>query len=144
MILYVLQALIRAQALQVLRELIKWEKNRFETYAELTILNVIQAHKDSNKEVINSASLIVQRYRNSKFSTEIQILHIAIFHSCEVASVLVTTIDIEINVYGHYIQRTILHLKPATPERTNTLNIIMKQVTSKSLKHLKQAPVCEN
>jgi len=48
-------ALIRAQALQVLRELIKWEKNRFETYAELTILNVIQAHRDSNKEVFRAA-----------------------------------------------------------------------------------------
>lgn len=51
-----LQALIRAQALQVLRELIKWEKDRFDNYAELTILNVLQAHKDSNKEVCRSCS----------------------------------------------------------------------------------------
>ncbi|XP_067933502.1 CLIP-associating protein 1-A-like [Watersipora subatra] len=48
-------ALIRAQALQVLRELIKWETGRFDHYAELTILNVIQAHKDSNKEVFRAA-----------------------------------------------------------------------------------------
>lgn len=45
------QAVIRAQALQALRELIKFEKHRFDHYAELTILKVIEAHKDPDKEV---------------------------------------------------------------------------------------------
>lgn len=59
------QAHTRAQALQVLRELVKWEKHRFDHYAELTILKVMEAHKDPNKDVSISTLCSVVRCRSA-------------------------------------------------------------------------------
>ena len=42
---------IRALALRVLREILRHLPERFKEYAELTILKILEAHKDPIKEV---------------------------------------------------------------------------------------------
>jgi len=39
-------------ALRVLREMVRCEPERFHSYAELTILKLLEAHKDDVKEVV--------------------------------------------------------------------------------------------
>jgi len=39
-------------ALRVLREMVRCEPERFHSYAELTILKLLEAHKDPVKEVL--------------------------------------------------------------------------------------------
>lgn len=46
---------IRALALRVLREILKNQPSRFKDYTELTILRVLEAHKDTEREVVRSA-----------------------------------------------------------------------------------------
>ncbi|XP_065941445.1 CLIP-associating protein 1 isoform X4 [Magallana gigas] len=46
---------IRALALRVLREILKNQPSRFKDYTELTILRILEAHKDSEREVVRSA-----------------------------------------------------------------------------------------
>lgn len=50
-----LQGHIRALALRVLREILKNQPSRFKDYTELTILRILEAHKDSEREVVRSA-----------------------------------------------------------------------------------------
>jgi len=50
-ILTIVQEDIRAMALRVLREMIRCQPERFHSYAELTILKLLEAHKDPFKEV---------------------------------------------------------------------------------------------
>ena len=45
------QGHIRALALRVLREILRHQPVRFRDYAELTILKILEAHKDPVKEV---------------------------------------------------------------------------------------------
>ena len=47
----VLQDDIRAMALRVLREMVRSRPESFHSYAELTILKLLEAHKDPVKEV---------------------------------------------------------------------------------------------
>lgn len=49
------QGHIRALALRVLREILKNQPSRFKDYTELTILRILEAHKDSEREVVRSA-----------------------------------------------------------------------------------------
>ena len=42
---------IRALSLRVLKEILRHQADRFKDYAELTILKVLEAHKDPVKEV---------------------------------------------------------------------------------------------
>jgi len=42
---------MRAMSLRVLREMVRCEPERFHSYAELTILKLLEAHKDDVKEV---------------------------------------------------------------------------------------------
>ena len=42
---------VRALALRVLREILRNQPTRFKDYAELTILKILESHKDSEKEV---------------------------------------------------------------------------------------------
>ncbi|KAJ8273018.1 hypothetical protein GJAV_G00096450 [Gymnothorax javanicus] len=46
---------IRALALRVLKEILNSQPLRFKNYAELTIMKVLEAHKDSHKEVARAA-----------------------------------------------------------------------------------------
>lgn len=46
---------IRAQALRVLKEVCLCQAARFRHYAELTVLRVLEAHKDTEKEVVRAA-----------------------------------------------------------------------------------------
>ncbi|XP_055995677.1 CLIP-associating protein 1-like isoform X43 [Ostrea edulis] len=46
---------VRALALRVLREILKNQPSRFKDYTELTILRILEAHKDSEREVVRSA-----------------------------------------------------------------------------------------
>ncbi|XP_067686714.1 CLIP-associating protein 1-like isoform X17 [Haliotis asinina] len=46
---------IRALAIKVLREILKKQPDRFKDYSELTILRILEAHKDPAKEVVLSA-----------------------------------------------------------------------------------------
>lgn len=50
-----LQGHIRALALRVLREILKNQPSRFKDYTELTILRILEAHKDAEREVVRSA-----------------------------------------------------------------------------------------
>ena len=50
-----MQGHIRALSLRVLREILRNQPNRFKDYAELTILRVLEAHKDSLRDVVRSA-----------------------------------------------------------------------------------------
>lgn len=51
------QAPVRALALRVLREILRSQPARFQDYAELTILKVLEAHKDPDAEVTRSAEI---------------------------------------------------------------------------------------
>lgn len=42
---------VRALALRVLKEILRHQPTRFKDYAELTILRILEAHKDPVKEV---------------------------------------------------------------------------------------------
>lgn len=44
----------------MLREILRNQPARFKNYAELTIMKTLEAHKDSHKEVSNSAYPVVQ------------------------------------------------------------------------------------
>ncbi|KAJ8386451.1 hypothetical protein AAFF_G00170480 [Aldrovandia affinis] len=46
---------IRAMALRVLKEILSQQPVRFKNYAELTIMKVLEAHKDPQKEVVRAA-----------------------------------------------------------------------------------------
>ncbi|XP_061111089.1 CLIP-associating protein 2 [Conger conger] len=46
---------IKALALRVLKEILNCQPSRFKNYAELTIMKVLEAHKDSHKEVVRAA-----------------------------------------------------------------------------------------
>ena len=46
---------VRALALRVLREILRNEPHRFRDYAELTMLKILEAHKDAEKEVVRAA-----------------------------------------------------------------------------------------
>ncbi|XP_006800353.1 CLIP-associating protein 1-like isoform X5 [Neolamprologus brichardi] len=46
---------IRALALRVLKEILRNQPARFKNYAELTIMKMLEAHKDSHKEVVRAA-----------------------------------------------------------------------------------------
>uniref|UniRef100_A0A914W2I6 TOG domain-containing protein n=1 Tax=Plectus sambesii TaxID=2011161 RepID=A0A914W2I6_9BILA len=46
---------IRSQALRVLKEICLSQAARFRDYAELTVMRVLEAHKDGEKEVVRSA-----------------------------------------------------------------------------------------
>ncbi|XP_078544443.1 CLIP-associating protein 2 isoform X15 [Lissotriton helveticus] len=46
---------IRALALRVLREILRYQPARFKNYAELTIMKTLEAHKDPHKEVVRAA-----------------------------------------------------------------------------------------
>ncbi|KAJ8334822.1 hypothetical protein SKAU_G00404610 [Synaphobranchus kaupii] len=46
---------IRALALRVLKEILNRQPSRFKNYAELTIMKVLEAHKDTHKEVVRAA-----------------------------------------------------------------------------------------
>ncbi|XP_035284695.1 CLIP-associating protein 2 isoform X2 [Anguilla anguilla] len=46
---------IRALALRVLKEILNCQPSRFKNYAELTIMKVLEAHKDAHKEVVRAA-----------------------------------------------------------------------------------------
>ncbi|XP_036394477.1 CLIP-associating protein 2-like isoform X4 [Megalops cyprinoides] len=46
---------IRALALRVLKEILNQQPSRFKNYAELTIMKVLEAHKDPHKEVVRAA-----------------------------------------------------------------------------------------
>ncbi|KAL3837045.1 hypothetical protein ACJMK2_022432 [Sinanodonta woodiana] len=46
---------IRALSLRVLREILRHQARRFQDYAELTSLRILEAHKDPVKEVVRSA-----------------------------------------------------------------------------------------
>ncbi|KAK6182722.1 hypothetical protein SNE40_010342 [Patella caerulea] len=48
-------AMIRAFSLRVLKEILQKESHRFEEYAELTIFRILEAHKDSAKEVVKAS-----------------------------------------------------------------------------------------
>ena len=48
---YVFQVQVRSLALRVLREILRNQSRRFEEYAELTMLRILEAHKDPAKEV---------------------------------------------------------------------------------------------
>nr|XP_057906740.1 CLIP-associating protein 1-B-like isoform X2 [Doryrhamphus excisus] len=47
--------MIRALALRVLKEILRNQPARFKNYAELTIMKMLEAHKDSHKEVVRAA-----------------------------------------------------------------------------------------
>ncbi|XP_071943448.1 CLIP-associating protein 1-B-like isoform X10 [Antedon mediterranea] len=49
------EATIRALALRVLREILRNQPDRFKDYVELTILKILEAHKDSQTEVVRAA-----------------------------------------------------------------------------------------
>ena len=49
------QGHIRALALRVLREILRHQPERFRGYAELTIIKILEAHKDPEKDVIRAA-----------------------------------------------------------------------------------------
>ncbi|XP_033111967.1 CLIP-associating protein 1-like isoform X12 [Anneissia japonica] len=49
------EASIRALALRVLREILRNQPDRFKDYVELTILKILEAHKDSQTEVVRAA-----------------------------------------------------------------------------------------
>ncbi|XP_053408709.1 CLIP-associating protein 1-like isoform X4 [Mercenaria mercenaria] len=46
---------VRSLALRVLREILRNQSQRFEEYAELTMLRILEAHKDPAKEVVRAA-----------------------------------------------------------------------------------------
>ncbi|XP_030829292.1 CLIP-associating protein 1-A isoform X5 [Strongylocentrotus purpuratus] len=46
---------IRAMALRVLREILRNQPDRFKDYAELTILKILEAHRDPHSEVVRQA-----------------------------------------------------------------------------------------
>ncbi|XP_048882193.1 CLIP-associating protein 2-like [Brienomyrus brachyistius] len=46
---------IRTLALRVLKEILNQQPSRFKNYAELTIMKVLEAHKDPHKEVVRAA-----------------------------------------------------------------------------------------
>nr|XP_054751295.1 CLIP-associating protein 1-A-like isoform X3 [Lytechinus pictus] len=46
---------IRAMALRVLREILRNQPGRFKDYAELTILKILEAHRDPHSEVVRQA-----------------------------------------------------------------------------------------
>lgn len=46
---------IRSLALRVLREILRNQSQRFEEYAELTMLRILEAHRDPAKEVVRAA-----------------------------------------------------------------------------------------
>ncbi|XP_061898032.1 CLIP-associating protein 1-B-like isoform X5 [Entelurus aequoreus] len=47
--------MIRALALRVLKEILRNQPGRFKNYAELTIMKMLEGHKDSHKEVVRAA-----------------------------------------------------------------------------------------
>ncbi|XP_061635652.1 CLIP-associating protein 1-A-like isoform X6 [Phyllopteryx taeniolatus] len=47
--------MIRALALRILKEILRNQPSRFKNYAELTIMKTLEAHKDSQKEVVRAA-----------------------------------------------------------------------------------------
>lgn len=63
-VFYVLQAHIRALALRVLREMLRSQAERFRGYLELTTLKVLEAHRDTEKEVNNNQAQIVCESNN--------------------------------------------------------------------------------
>lgn len=64
MMFYVLQAHIRALALRVLREMLRSQAERFRGYLELTTLKVLEAHRDTEKEVNNNQAQILCESNN--------------------------------------------------------------------------------
>lgn len=46
---------VRSLALRVLREILRNQSQRFKEYAELTMLRILEAHKDPSKEVVRAA-----------------------------------------------------------------------------------------
>ena len=52
------QLQVRSLALRVLREILRNQSQRFQQYAELTMLRILEAHKDPAKEV----SLLIFSY----------------------------------------------------------------------------------
>ena len=51
MVVFFCQMQIRSLALRVLREILRNQSERFKEYAELTLLKILDAHKDPQKEV---------------------------------------------------------------------------------------------
>ncbi|KAL5010946.1 hypothetical protein ScPMuIL_013251 [Solemya velum] len=49
------QSSIRSAALRTLREILRKEPSRFREYSELTILRILEAHKDQDRSVVRSA-----------------------------------------------------------------------------------------
>ncbi|KAF7653466.1 hypothetical protein LDENG_00082480 [Lucifuga dentata] len=56
---------IRALALRVLKEILRNQPARFKSYAELTIMKTLEAHKDSHKEVVRAAEEAVSTLAGS-------------------------------------------------------------------------------
>ncbi|KAG9355551.1 hypothetical protein JZ751_000389 [Albula glossodonta] len=56
---------IRALALRVLKEILNRQPSRFKNYAELTIMKVVEAHKDAHKEVVRAAEETATMLANS-------------------------------------------------------------------------------
>ncbi|XP_064594427.1 CLIP-associating protein 1-like isoform X2 [Liolophura sinensis] len=56
---------VRALALRVLKEILRHQPTRFKDYAELTILRILEAHKDPVKEVVRSAEECAATLANS-------------------------------------------------------------------------------
>ncbi|XP_019629931.1 PREDICTED: CLIP-associating protein 1-B-like isoform X3 [Branchiostoma belcheri] len=59
------EAAIRALSLRALREILRNQPARFKSYAELTIMKILEAHKDVQKEVVRAAEETCSTAANS-------------------------------------------------------------------------------
>ncbi|XP_021373901.1 CLIP-associating protein 1-like isoform X2 [Mizuhopecten yessoensis] len=93
---------VRALALRVLREILRNQPQRFRDYAELTTLRILEAHKDSVREVVRSAEECADTLAN----------YIAPEQSVRILNPIIQTAQFPINLAAIKMQNKVIELLP--------------------------------
>ncbi|KAK3106105.1 hypothetical protein FSP39_012814 [Pinctada imbricata] len=93
---------IRALSLRVLREILRNQPNRFKDYAELTILRVLEAHKDTVRDVERSAEECADTLAN----------YIPPEQSVRILSNIIATAQFPVNLAAIKMQNKVIELLP--------------------------------
>ncbi|XP_069119540.1 CLIP-associating protein 1-like isoform X2 [Argopecten irradians] len=93
---------VRALALRVLREILRNQPQRFRDYAELTTLRILEAHKDSVREVVRSAEECADTLAN----------YIPPEQSVRILNPIIQTAQFPINLAAIKMQNKVIELLP--------------------------------
>ncbi|KAJ8307405.1 hypothetical protein KUTeg_015489 [Tegillarca granosa] len=104
---------IRALALRVLREILRNQPSRFRDYAELTTLRILEAHKDSMREVVRSAEECADTLAN----------YIPPEQSVRILNPIIQTAQYPINLAAIKMQNKVVELLPK-----ETLELMLPEV----------------